>query len=452
MKNCLLIILFVLSYNTINSFSLYNELERVVGLPQPSLFFQEQKNGSSFISDYYDIYHYNKDDYKIILENSHICFHQQRTISNFTAKLNLCKRNGYYFINDIDRKEDKAYINQDDIFLSFDFVYQLSKKTKFKLYLEKTNKIGSLLGLEKQIGHHQFLIFVGIRYNRHKLEYDIHNLSSYFPFGYAIIDKKVGYKNQHFTSTLTHQQIISDKNNSDKYPSDITGKNIKWDNGWFYKNYILRFFVSEMSASAYFEYKDQKFCKLDKFSLFFARFNVEKKIRNYDFIIGSEYYKFSIGDDSYFDIWPFSAWTAIYDFDRIRFKELNFELIQPFIQLEKIFQWVKTKNKLSFNYSHLFFDNNYFYKKREIIFGIPMYTKDYKGSFDLEIDAIVELKYDLFYPINNKFNIRFLLSQKIPIDYNKLRRTAGDGVSDEPKLGKNKHGGTMVSLTLNYIF
>ncbi|MEA3474869.1 MAG: hypothetical protein U9R23_00235 [Candidatus Cloacimonadota bacterium] len=451
MKNYLLFILFILICNTINSFSLYDDLEKVVGLQQPCLFFQEQKNRSSFISDYYYIYHYNKDDYKIILENSHICFRQRETVSNLTAKLNLCKRNGYYFINDIDRKEDKAYINQDDIFLSFDSVYQLSKKTKFKLYLEKTNKIGSLLGLEKQIGSNQFLLLVGIRYNRHKLEYDIHNLSSYFPFEYAIIEKKFGYKNQYFKSVLTHQKILSDKDNRDKYPSDITGKNITWDNKWVSKNYLLSFFVSELSFLGSFEHQNKEFCKLDNFTLFFARFNVGKKFRNYDFIIGSEYYKFCIGDDSYFDIWPFSAWTAIYDFDRIRFKELNFELIQPFIQLEKIFQWGKTKNKLSFNYSHLFSYNNYFYKKREKIFVYPQYIS-YKGSFDIGMDAIIELRYDLFYPISNQFNIRFLLSQKIPVDYNKLRRTAGDGVSEEPKLGRNKHGGTMISLNINYIF
>lgn len=419
----------------------------VVGFPQPSLFFFNEKDRYSFFVDYYNIYHYDKRKSKIILENSNFIFKQYWTVKNLAAQLNLCKRNGYYFVNDIDDLEDKVFINQKDIFLNVDFVYTLSRETKLKFYLEKTNKIAGLVGLEKKFGNHHFLLLGGVRFNRFKLEFDIHNLSSFFPFGYAIIDKKVGYKNRYCTSILTHQNIVSDKDNRDKYPSNIFGQNITWTNEFKYKNYILNFFISKLNFSGIFKYKSNEFLKLDNLSLFYTRLGIKKNNKCLDLTLGSEYYRFSVGDDSYFDIWPFSVWTAIYDFDRIRLKELNVELIQPFIQVEKEFVWQKSKHKLSFNYSHLFFDNNYFYKKRKIIFIYPQYIS-YTGSFNLDIDAIVELKYDFYLSINNKFNIKFILSQKIPIDYSTFHHIS----VDELKPDKNTHGGTKISLTLDYFF
>jgi hypothetical protein len=419
----------------------------VVGLPQPSLFSFNEKGKSTFFVDYYDIYYYNKRESKIICKNSHINFQQYWTISNLTTNLNLCKRNGYYYTNNIDDTEDNVYLRQSDIFLSSDFLYSLSPKTKLRFYLEMKDKMGGIVGLEKKFGHHQFLFLGGIRFNCFKLEYDIHNLSSFFPFGYAIIDKEFGYRNRCCTSVLTHQNIVSDKDNNDKYPGDIFGQNISWLNEWKHQNHILNFFISKLNLSGSFEYKNKEFFKLDNLSLFFTRLEIKKYSESIDFTLGSEYYRFNVGDDSYFDIWPFSVWTAIYDFDRIRLKEFNVELIQPFIQVEKEFGWQKSKHKLTFNYSHLFFDNNYFYKKRKIIIVYPQYIP-YIGTLDLDIDAIVELMYDLFLPINNQFNIKFMLSQKIPIDYDTIRHISGD----ELKPDKNTHGGTKISLTLDYFF
>ena len=419
----------------------------VLGILQPSLFYFKEKSKSTFWVDYYDIYHCNKEKSKIILENSNFNFQQYWTISDLSTKLNLCKRNKYYYTNNIDAPEDEIYLRHNDIFFSLDFLYSLSPKTKLKFYLEMRNKIGGLVGLEKKFGNHHFLLLGGIRFNRFKLEYDIHNLSSFFPFGYAIIDKKFGYRNRYCTSILTHQNIVSDKDNSDKYPSNIFGQNISWLNEWKHQNYILNFFISKLNLSVSFEYKNKEFFKIDKLSLFYTRLRIKKKFNYLNFTFGSEYYRFGVGDDSYFDIWPFSVWTAIYDFDKIRLKEFNVELIQPFIQVEKVFGCQKSKHKLTFNYSHLFFDNNYFYKKRKIIFVYPQYIS-YTGTLDLDIDAIVELKYDLYLLVNNKFNLKFMLSQKIPIDYDTICHISGD----ELKPDKNTHGGTKISLTLDYFF
>jgi hypothetical protein len=41
-----------------------------------------------------------------------------------------------------------------------------------------------------------------------------------------------------------------------------------------------------------------------------------------------------------------------------------------------------------------------------------------------------------------------MLSQKIPIDYDTIRHISGD----ELKPDKNTHGGTKISLTLDYFF
>jgi len=92
-------------------------------------------------------------------------------------------------------------------------------------------------------------------------------------------------------------------------------------------------------------------------------------------------------------------------------------------------------------------NNDYFYKERKIIFIYPQYIS-YKGALDLDIDAIIELKYGLQLLTTNKCNIKFMLSQKIPIKYKKIHHIAGEEVSSN----KNLHSGTKVSLHLNYFF
>jgi hypothetical protein len=132
-------------------------------------------------------------------------------------------------------------------------------------------------------------------------------------------------------------------------------------------------------------------------------FSLKKSFKHSVLTLGSNAYHTWSGDDSYFDIWPFSAWD-IFLANRTRLKQFEMNCLEPEIGYEfrnqTQFGKVDISYLVSSEYHHLFHHENIEVKNRKVLlypflFGYDTYNykiTNLDGYFLIPIKAMINYK------------------------------------------------------------
>ncbi len=198
-------------------------------------------------------------------------------------------------------------------------------------------------------------------------------------------------------------------------------------------------------------YSEGIYSKIDNLQMMDFHFSIKKQSTHSVFTFGSDYYQTWSGSDSYFDIWPFTAWDMFLA-SRTRLKQLNIDCLVPevcyeYSNLIRIGN-VEISYRLGSEYHHIFHQEEIEIKNRVVVlypflFGYDTYhyqVKNLDGYF------VIPLKSDIY---AGHFTITAKVTQMIPIHWKTAMQTPS---SHEPSAAnkKSEWGGTFYGLTISF--
>jgi len=276
-------------------------------------------------------------------------------------------------------------------------------------------------------------------------DYFINSNEGMIPLSFSYFENQISIKSKNGKAAISHAHFYSDKTKSG-FSSDINGNYKSLDLSYKYKIFEFSLKLLDLSLSAEFRSDDQLYAKLDSFTLssFFAEIAV-KATKNINITAGFRNINTNLGENSSFELWPFTAWD-IFLIKKVRLKKFDNDLKLPYVGVnyslaskKRRFSWHITN---SLHYYFFFYDSDIVYKERKwIVYGL---LAKYKTSYvdpNFDPDAILRLNIDIKTQYN-KLYLGAIFSQIIPVSYDSL--FSDDMFSSDDK--KDISGGSYLKL------
>ncbi len=411
------------------------------------------ENNFGLVNDYRKLYNYKHEDGKkkklYILSSS---FKYAGEVKHFKYDIELRNRKEEYYFNNLSEIRDNLSFNADNTHIAC--VVRMEKNDKnYKLGGLFSEKPGIIAGFSKNWNKNALNIDYKLMYSKHQFEYGIQSVNDRMHFNWYRSEANIDFKlEKHvfFTSLTTY---LPD-NQNDNFTYEIKGYELRY--GYQYNTAELLKISScllHKRISVDLFSSGNKYAHLDNFRL--SKINIEVEYFKHDnvvYAIGMNYYKTRIGEESFFDIWPFTFWD-VFMCSRTRLKKMDVDVFIPHAGFSReltheISGFVFNHTFSSF-YNHLFVNYDIIYKERYFVLYpiITAYrTKEFK--FSKIPDGVVDVKYKL--SVNHKkltFNIYF--AQLVPVDFSSLKDIKDD--SDISNSGKSKTwGGFSAGLIMSY--
>lgn len=201
------------------------------------------------------------------------------------------------------------------------------------------------------------------------------------------------------------------------------------------------------------KYDGEQYAYIDYLQMIDIHLKMTKQYEHSIWGFGSDYYHTWSGSDSYFDIWPFTAWD-IFLANRTRLKSFDIDCFIPTVSYEyqNSFSIMKTPITYSINpsYSHVFHKEDLEIKNRIVVmypflFAYEIY--DYQAN---NLDGYFSI------PLKSEFNIgrvliQLKISQLVPVNWNQMiNKPSSTTTTSHNK--KTEWGGTFYNLDLSLPF
>jgi len=211
---------------------------------------------------------------------------------------------------------------------------------------------------------------------------------------------------------------------------------------------------SMLHSSATLQYKGDKYGKLDRLFMLSPSLAMSYKTAHLEYSGGCNSYHTFIGDDSYFDIWPFSAWDAFLA-HRTRIKRFHINSVSPFAGIEYRSRDTDEPG-LTFSckmtYNHHFLDDDILIKNRRVVLYLFLFSyEDLHFDFSDDLDAHLELKPTIYYHFSDG-SIALEITQLAPIKWSKLTDWDAHAPSGPTGEKTNQWGGTQAQLSISVCF
>lgn len=214
------------------------------------------------------------------------------------------------------------------------------------------------------------------------------------------------------------------------------------------ESYQANFLAQILHASGDFSYKKERYAKLDNLHLHWLSAGFQKENAISSWGLGVQAYHTAIGEDSYFDIWPFSAWDTFLA-HRTRIKRLHIFALLPFAKLS-VHNPTSTNPPLkydaSLSYFHHFAQEDIQIKNRRVVLYPFLFTyEDLDLKLIDKLDAHMDLNILLGYEIS-KLAICLQARQLIPLKYSTIFSQNATSPSTDTSTQRKQWGGLNISL------
>jgi hypothetical protein len=207
-----------------------------------------------------------------------------------------------------------------------------------------------------------------------------------------------------------------------------------------------------LHSSARLRYKGDLYGKLDQLNLLSSSMAISHDTNHISCKLGLNTYHSRLGEDSYFDIWPFSAWDAFLA-HRTRIKRFDLDSLSPFVGIHyqrKAEHTAGVSFTLGSTYNHHFGTESLLIRNRRVVLYPFLFSYE-DLDFELmdRIDAHLQLNLGLSYS-SGASAVKLDLTQLAPIKWDKIKDIDLD---PGPSATKTRQwGGTSLSLSLSLGF
>lgn len=219
-------------------------------------------------------------------------------------------------------------------------------------------------------------------------------------------------------------------------------------------NTQIKLQASYFYSSARLRYKGELYGKLDHLNLFKLGIDVGCKNQHLDWTLGINSYHSFIDDDSYFDIWPFSAWDAFLA-HRSRIKRFHINSCSPFAGLLYHSASPDAEGPAfwgAISYHHHFMESDILLKNRKVVLYPFLFSyESIKFDVSEDLDAHLEIKPKFCYRYSGG-EIELEITQLLPLKWRKILDYDGGEPSQGPGKKTKQWGGTQARLNLNFLF
>ena len=220
-------------------------------------------------------------------------------------------------------------------------------------------------------------------------------------------------------------------------------------------NLVASLYTAGGMLSARLNYRSEEYGKLDNLGFGMASINLSKAGRHLDAQLGLSGALTYSGDDTYFDIWPFTFWDTFLA-SRTRFKKLELQLLSP--QAGLSYHWGKHREtgwqgEMGLIYNHLLHHEDVIHKNR-IVVMYPFFFDYETFHYDWhdKVDACVRVPLSVCYNMPQG-NLYLNVQQVAPFRWSKLFRhhaQTPSAPSTEPK--SSQWGGLAIALGVCWAF
>lgn len=327
--------------------------------------------------------------------------------------------------------------------------YQLSPQFSvgdgfgMNLHLDQAHKIG-LLHLE-----------LGVQQHHAEVSYRIGREGGNIPFAWNLAQAGLKGRLGAYNRQAKLYGIFPGKGDS-LFDNRIYGLAVAYDLQRQIKgNYLAKLISFYEITQARLNYREEEYGKLDNLQMAYLGLSMEKQGDSFDAELKLHTCLTGSGNDTYFDIWPFTYWDTFLA-SRTRLKKLQMYLISP--ELSGTWKWGKQSSNgwhgsLGMSYNHLFHHEDVIHKNRIVILYPFFYGYEtFRYDWHDELDACVRIPLKLGYRLS-KGNIELSLLQALPFRWSKLFARGGSSGPEEPDADKTwQWGGLSCVLQLNLLF
>lgn len=295
---------------------------------------------------------------------------------------------------------------------------------------------------------------LGVQQQHAELSYQIGAESGAIPFAWNLVQAKLEGRLGAFQRRAELYGIFPGKGDS-LFDNRIQGLAVTYDLQRQIKdNYLARLSSYYGITQARLNYREEEYGKLDKLQMAYLGLGVKRQGDSFDASLKLHTCLTGSGDDTYFDIWPFTYWDTFLA-SRTRLKKLQMYLISP--EISSTWKWGQHPGKLhgslGLSYNHLFHHEDVIHKNRIVILYPFFYGYEtFRYDWHDELDAVVRIPLKLGYRLSQG-SIELSLLQVLPFRWSQLFAGGGDSGPGEPDENKAfEWGGLSCALQLNLLF
>jgi len=220
------------------------------------------------------------------------------------------------------------------------------------------------------------------------------------------------------------------------------------------KNLSLGFKSHYLHAKASLQYKGDMYGKIDNLNLVSTEAGISKHHDRWNGSLGIRSYHSFIGEDTYFDIWPFTAWDTFLA-HRTRVKRFHINSISPFTELE--YQSCDEEDlglryRSGIGYSqHVVSEDIHIRNRKVVVYPFLFSYEDMELELTNKLDAHVDLTILLSYRWE-KATVSLSARQILPIDFSELFSGGIDSWTSPSSKQRKQSGGSSVNLQVGLSF
>lgn len=320
--------------------------------------------------------------------------------------------------------------------------------------LDLGRDLGAGLGFGRQSPAGQWNASLFLNERRAELDYTVQNSKGYIPFYWLDAGALAEWEiESHAASLNLHATIPSDQDSLFFNALNVYSAEAR-SHHTLSEDWELKCRGDYLYASARLKYRGDQYGHLDGLNMLSGGAELIRHRGRRACSIGLDTYHTWIGDDSYFDIWPFTAWDTFLA-HRTRIKRLHLSLYSPFLGLSyqnKAPEEQGWRYRGQFSYHHHFQAEDILIRNRKVVLYPFLFSYE-DVDFELlnKLDAHVELKMQFSYRYYCG-GINLEIAQLAPIKWSRISDLDFEAPSD-PEAGKRRQwGGTSVILSANLRF
>lgn len=283
------------------------------------------------------------------------------------------------------------------------------------------------------------------------LNYKVLSHSGEIPFHWVLAKAAAGYRRNTLVASLWAEKTLP-------YASDSLYSNrvfisrigLTGEYGWN-QSWIASASTAFTNAGAELRYRGEQYGKLDILRCLEFYSKVEKRTERLHYGFGVDAWLSGIGDDSYFDIWPFTAWD-IFLAHRTRIKSFTIQAASP--HLGALYSSKReTENGFGFSaglsYHHLFHSEDILIRNRIVVMYPFFFTyENYRYDFHDDVNGYFKLPLRLGYRFS-KTKISLEAQQLAPIKWSNIFKTDIIDPVPDPDSGRRQWGGSSIKLSFS---
>lgn len=375
-------------------------------------------------------------------------FFQNGELSCELNKANLVGR-----ISRLDKADDRIDFSMPNTSLWVDYTRNFRDLTLANR-LDFSKDMGANIQLKHLSDSSSKEIGFAAKMGRAKIDYCVGSDRGNIPFYWVKTGAELAYRTASMDMELQLSQSNPYQDDEQFYNklfvNEVSGKT----EYRFTNNLSSSIAVHALQADASFYYKGEQYAKLDNARFASVKMALAKQDGRFCYNGGIDSYLCRLDEDSYFDIWPFTAWD-LFLAHRTRIKSFTVDAVSPYLGLS--YQTKERKSSglwmgSSFSYHHVFHNEDVILRNRRIVLYPFLFTYDTQHyNWKDDLDAYLNLELNAGYN-HSRVSTSISVKQLVPIQWSKISDIQSLEPSSETGSRTRQWGGTTLVLNLSMQF